>query len=302
MSKIFVAGLINLETATKTPYFPIDEGGIHYEFFGINTVTSGSGFNISKALSKLGTDVYLASIVGDDTLSNIVYSDLEKNNIQKRHVVQLLKNTPQSVILYDDFGNRKIISDLKDIQDMEYDTNNCIEDLRKSSIATICNTNFARPFLKIAKNMNIQVATNVHTISGIHDEYNKEFMEHANILFLSQDSIPGETDTYIKAIEREYGNDIIVVGMAEKGAMIYIKKDNFIGHFPAVKTREIVSTIGAGDALFAAFLHFYEKTKNPYYSIKAGILFASYKIGSASASKGFLSENQVEVFYNTIWK
>lgn len=302
MSKIFVAGLINLETAVKIPAFPINAGDIYYDFLGIDTVTSGSGFNISKALSKLGTSVYLTSVLGKESLSRVVYEDLEKSNIPKKHVVQLLDKTPQTVVLYDDYGNKKIICDLKDIQDIDFHVESHMDILEKSAVAAICNSNFARPFLKIAKEKNIPIATSVHTISGIHDEYNKEFMEYANILFLSQDSVRGETDQFIKAIEDVYKNDIIVVGMAEKGAMLYVKKDNFIGHFPAVKTRKIVSTVGAGDSLFAAFLHFYEKTKNPYYSIKAGILFASYKIGSASASKGFLTEEQVEIFYNTIWK
>lgn len=302
MSKIFVSGLINLETAVGIPKFPIDAGDIYYDFQGIDTVTSGSGFNISKALSKLGSRVYLTSILGKDSLSKIVYDDLDKNNISKNNIVELLDKTPQTVVLYDDYGNKKVICDLKNIQEINFQMEKTNELLEGCSLAAICNSNFTRPFLKIAKEKDIPIATSVHTILGIHDEYNKEFMEYANILFLSQDSVEGEIDQYIKAIEELYKNDIIVVGMAEKGAMLYVKNDNFIGHFPAVKTRKIVSTVGAGDSLFASFIHFYEKTKNPYYSIKAAILFASYKIGSASASKGFLTEEQVEIFYSTIWK
>ena len=45
-----------------------------------------------------------------------------------------------------------------------------------------------------------------------------------------------------------------------------------------------------GDSLFAYFLHFYAKTKDPRYSLRLATVFASYKIGDTSACRGFLDE------------
>ena len=50
----------------------------------------------------------------------------------------------------------------------------------------------------------------------------------------------------------------------------------------------MVNTIGAGDALFSGFIHFYLKSKNPYQALQKAMLFASYKIGSTGAADGFL--------------
>lgn len=60
----------------------------------------------------------------------------------------------------------------------------------------------------------------------------------------------------------------------------------------------IVSTIGAGDSLFASFIHFYinghsPNGHSPYDALQNAIVFASYKIGEKGASKGFLTERQL---------
>ena len=82
--------------------------------------------------------------------------------------------------------------------------------------------------------------------------------------------------------------------MGENGLLIYTKEKAEIQFFPAVKTRAVVNTIGAGDALFSCFIHYYNKTKDAYYSIKMAMIFASYKIGENGGANGFLSENELE--------
>jgi ribokinase len=62
-------------------------------------------------------------------------------------------------------------------------------------------------------------------------------------------------------------------------------------------TRPVVNTIGAGDALFSAFIHAYAQSYDPYESIRQAILFASYKIGEKGAAEGFLSVQEFEALY-----
>ena len=60
---------------------------------------------------------------------------------------------------------------------------------------------------------------------------------------------------------------------------------------PAVSIRPVVNTVGAGDALFSAFAHFYVKGNDPTEALSKATVFASYKIGESGASKGFLTED-----------
>lgn len=67
-----------------------------------------------------------------------------------------------------------------------------------------------------------------------------------------------------------------------------------------MQTRLIVNTIGAGDALFSAFVHYFAKAKDPRDALKRAMVFASYKIGATGAADGFLDESGLEELYITL--
>lgn len=145
--------------------------------------------------------------------------------------------------------------------------------------------------------MGITVATDVHVLKDIHDSYNRDFIQYANILFMSDEGITGSPEAFARKILDEYGNDVLVIGLGSKGALLCVKKDGFIGRFKAIKTREIINTIGAGDALFSCFLHYYNKTGDPYLSIRKAIVFASWKIGEKGSAQGLLNEEALDDLY-----
>ena len=72
-------------------------------------------------------------------------------------------------------------------------------------------------------------------------------------------------------------------------------------HYDSVKTNEVVNTAGAGNALFACFLHYYQETKDSINAIKNALLFASYKIGFMGTSNGFMTVEQVAQWRDLIW-
>ena len=169
--------------------------------------------------------------------------------------------------------------------------------LNECDIAALCNINFSRPYLKKAREMGKLVATDVHVISAVNDEYNTDFMKYANILFMSDENIGDNVEDFVREVISKCDNDIIVVGLGAKGALLYVKEDNFMERFNAVTTRKVVNTIGAGDSLFSAFLHYYNKERNPYLALKKAIVFASYKIGESGAAEGFLTEEELDKLY-----
>ena len=295
MSKILVSGLINIETNLEVDSFPIQYEPVKYPFFGITSSVSGVGYNIAKALTILGNKVNLMSIVGKDTFGAVIKETLSHDKIKSKYVIESMKNTPQSVIIFDKKGKRQINTDLKFIQNEVYPVGKFDEAVKDSSIAVLCNINFSRPYLEKAKKAGKIIATDVHAVSNINDKYNRDFMSYADILFLSDEKLPCLPQEFAKKLMNKFGNGIIVIGLGKKGALLCVKKDNFTERISAVKTRKIVNTIGAGDALFSAFIHFYFKTKNPYLSIKKALIFASYKAGASGGAEGFLTENQIKV-------
>ena len=296
MKKILVSGLINTETTVKIKSFPIKYFPIDYPFFGVNTRVSGVAYNLVKALKSLGDDVSLVTMTGDDFSADYIKAEVVNAGADTKYINSILKATPNSVVLYDGNGKRQIYCDLKDVQDVKYDFKE--ELYMDSDVVIACNTNFNRELLKKAKAAGKIIATDVHVLGDIDDEYNQDFMKNANILFLSDENIKTDYKKFLMSIEEKFGNDIIVLGMGNKGALMYVKEENKFYELPAVNVNKVVNTVGAGDALFSSFIHFYAKGLKPIDCLKRAEVFAAYKIGYDGASVGFTDEQTVEKIVN----
>ena len=297
MSKILVAGLTNIEVTLKVDSFPIPYCPVLYPFHGINSSVSGVGFNVAKALTRLGDSVNFLSLVGKDAAQKLVKQALSDEDIRGKYMLDRLKQTPHSVVIYDSHGNRQINVDLKDIQESFYPQVLFEQALVDCSLAVLCNINFARPFLDLARRTGKRIATDIHAIADIEDAYNRDYMAAANILFMSHEHLPCSPEDWAKWLMHRYGTEIVVIGLGGQGALLAVKDDNFIERIPAVNLRPIISTIGAGDALFSCFVHYYQQTNDPYESIRKAVVYASYKIGATSAADGFLSAQELDAWF-----
>jgi len=300
MSRFFVAGLINLETTLAIDGFPVPYFPVRYPFFGIQTTVSGVGYNIAKALNMLGDQVDFASLIGGDDNGDLVRKALEADRIDDGLILSNVNETAQSVIIYDRQGKRQIHTDLKDIQDQAYPLDKAITAIEQADLVVICNINFARPLLKAAKNAGKWVATDVHALSSLEDDYNQDYLRAADILFLSDESLPDSPEQIARKILNQFNTRIVVLGLGAEGALMGVRRDGFIGRFPAVRTREVVNTIGAGDALFSAFIDRFQRTRDPYLAIRQAMVFASYKIGEKGAAQGFLTGEDLDCWIGKI--
>ena len=292
MKNIMVSGLITIETTVKTEDFPVNYSPVDYKFNGVHSTISGVGFNIIKAIKTLGANPVLFSITGNDIYKDAIKNELNKLGLDDKYVLPIIKETSQSVILYNE-ERRKIILDLKNLQETKYPADKIHEVINGIDTAILCNINFSRDLLKIVRERGKLIASDVHVINDINDEYNKDFMIYSDILFLSNENILGREREFLFELTGKYNNKIIVIGMGGNGLLLYVRENNEIKHYPAVKTRDVVNTIGAGDALFSSFIYFYTKTKDVHYSIEKAVIFASYKIGEKGAAEGFLSEKEL---------
>jgi ribokinase len=290
MTKIIVSGLVNIETSCKVRKFPIDYYPIDYSFFGVKSAVGGVGMNISKALKTLGDDVRLVTCLPNelDMEAKNILAELEKQQIDV-NVSYCLKETPTSVVLYDEQGRRQIYCDLKDLQekrisaaDVEFDSADAL---------IICNSNFNRELLQACRAKGKTIITDVHVLSNIDDEYNKEFLANADILFLSDECVGDNKKDFMFRLYGKYRNKIIVMGCGKDGALIL--DNGNINHVPAVDLVPVVNTVGAGDSLLSCFVHFYIGGYDSLTSLKLACTFAGYKIGTNGASNGFISHDEV---------
>ncbi|MDD6251331.1 MAG: carbohydrate kinase family protein [Oscillospiraceae bacterium] len=293
MSNISICGLVNMEVTVGIDSFPFEYRPIDYRFFGVASNPGGVGYNLSLAFKALGDEVNLMSFCADDPAGRLIKAELEAKGVSTDNILTENKATAQSVVLYDKEGKRSILCDLTDNQELSYPEDKFIASTENADIICLCNINYAASRIEDAKKTGALVATDVHCLSDINDEYNSRFMKAADIVFLSNEAIMGREAEFSADIMRKYNNKIVIVGMGKEGALLRTTPGEEPQHIPSVYTRPVVNTVGAGDSLFAAFLHFYAKTRDAEKSLVKAAYFASYKIGENGAAKGFLSEEKL---------
>ncbi|MBI3158348.1 MAG: carbohydrate kinase family protein [Chloroflexi bacterium] len=297
MVNILVSGLINIETTVGVEEFPIPYSPVEYNFFGVDATVSGVGYNVSKALTRLGDRVSFLSVIGRDLAVASVRAEFAANYLSDEYVLEVAAQTARSVIFFDKEGRRKILVDLKDMQEQRYPMDIFERTIPSADLAVLCNINFSRPMLSAAAKAGKPIATDVHTISDLENEYDRDFMAAADILFMSHELLPAPPREFTAEVMKRYKPRVLVVGLGKQGALMRLRDDEQSYTYPAVDVRPVVNSIGGGDALFSAFVHYYFASQDPHAALKRSLVFAGYKVGARSASEGFLSSQRLEELY-----
>lgn len=289
MARISVAGLYNLETNLGIDGFPLPYFPVCYPFNRISQCHAGVGYNVAVALNRLGNEVRLATLVADDEPGRHMRAALHRHGLADEHVASRLTATPQAVILVAPDGSRQIHCDLKDIQDTAYPAQAWPALLDGCDAVVACNINFARPLLEQATQRRLLLATDVHVLADFDDAYNRDWLAAADILFLSHEKLPCSPLQAIGQLRRRYKNRIIIIGLGADGALL-AEAGHEPHHLPAQARRPVVNTIGAGDALFSAFIDQYLRLGSAPAALARAQIYAGWKIGSSGATEGLLDQ------------
>ena len=304
MGKFMVAGFVQFETIVKVDDLPLPYKEFESIPETINTDIGGAGFNEAMALRWLGDEVDFMSMVAKNMSRSQIHAYLEKNevNLSTDYVLQKLDGMPTSVVLYKTSGKKQIFEDVKDIRTVEYDFDLFERQIQDKDMVLISNCNFCRPVLALAKKYNTPIALNVRSMRAEKIANKADFLAAADIVYISDDDLEGDPYDCINECRKKYDPEIIIMGMGDRGVILYMREDNSVIEYKPVKTYEVVNTVGAGNAIFSSFLHYYVKTKDARDAIKNALLFVSYKISFVGTSNGFMTEEQIEQWRKLIWK
>lgn len=300
MARLTIVGNINLETTVRVEGFPVPYQPTTFVPFGVSTAVSAVGYNLARALTTLGDDVVLASLVGADAAADIVRARLASDGIGGEFVLDAAAATPQSVVLYDGSGARAVHTDLKDVLDRTYPPERFARALVGSQLAVLTNIAYSKPLIAVARERGVPIATDLHTLTDLDDAYNAPFLRSASVLFVSGELIAVSPAAWAEALLAVSPAEVVVVGLGAQGAFLAVRSSGLREQLPAVYTRPVVQTGGAGDALFACFLHGYLLTGDPRRALRAATAFASYKLGTANSGEGFLTHADLEALLTSL--
>lgn len=288
--RVLVAGAINIETTVPVAGFPIPYAPVAFNA-GIASAVSGVGWNLARALTALGSEVVFLSVAGPDPAGTAVREEIARSGIKA--VIAATAATPLSVILYDPAGRRRAETDLKGVQETTFPVAAFDEAVAGCDLALLSNSNWTRPLLSRAAAAGVPVATDLHEVRSLDNPYDADYMAHATVLFFSGELLPGPPEAFVAQLWDRADARVVGVGLGSRGALLALRGSP-PRLIPARSLRPVVSTIGAGDALFAAFLHFHARLGDAVAAMERAVAFAGWKVGEASASAGFLSEARVE--------
>ena len=300
MGKFIVAGITQLETIVKVDRIPLDFRAFTQLNNAVHTSAGGDAFNISLALKWLGDDIKFMTVVGRDQSTAIFNPPDREVTLDTSYVLPLMNETPMEVMFFDNERNEQAFEDLKDIRDVGYDMSLVDPIINDCDMVVLSNANFCRPIMQLACEHGKRLAVKIHSFSREKEKFNADYLSAADIVYFSE-GVNEDPYRFVQSMAEKYDIDTIILGQNSSGVLLHDSKKQMTVHYDSIRTGKVVNTAGAGNAQFACFLHYYNKTGDAVNAIHKALLFTSNKIGYMGTSNGFMTEAQLEQWESLIW-
>lgn len=287
--RALIVGNVTLETSLRLDAFPLPNAS-SYQPHRMSLSVSGVGFNITRALQVLGTDVRLASVIGPDEAGTFVQATLAGSRSFSTHF-HVGARTGQSLVLSNASGARHVHTDVGGVASAAYPPELFDVALAGCDLTVLTNIDYTRPLLERAVAAGVPISTDLHAIQNLDNPYDQDYLAAASLLFFSGECLPNPLET-VATLRRRFDPELAVVGLGEQGALLSERGRETV-HVFAFSVANILSTVGAGDAMHAAFCHFWLAGEAPEHALRLACAFAARKITVAEGSKGFVSEAEV---------
>jgi len=247
---------------------------------------SGAAGNSALILAKLGADVKLLTVLGNDQLGRIYKEMYENLGVDTDNVKIIVGRTSLSVGFKEEKGERFFLTNLgvtgaADFSSL-FDTKGI-----KDSVVLICGVNlipsmwkdeFVNVVEELSKDNLVALDTGCPKPEDWEEfrEVVKKLLKHVHIFLPNEEEFISfnDTSTLEKAIEKYRKNEYptAIVKLGPKGAAI-VSKDLF-KTIPTIPIKGgLEDTVGAGDSFNAGFLfHF---VKDNTLSLESSVVFAS---------------------------
>jgi len=278
VAQIVVVGVASLYMAAGvTGEFPLEYAPVA-EPDWMQAGVTGSGAHIAKVLNALGDEVRLCTLAGTDPAGLTIRSDLRANGLSDEGIVDAGATWIGAVLVAPD-GRRMSLPYMAAMSAVAYPAETFHRLAAGADLAVLTNARFCRPLVAHAARLPVPVAVDVHLISAIDEPRNRPWLEVADILFCSHERLPCLPEDWIAQVFASYpGCQVVGIGQGAEGALLGLRDGTLI-RVGAVTPRGVVSTAGAGDALFASFLHGWLATGNPVDALRTAVLHAGWKLG-----------------------
>lgn len=276
-STIVVAGVTSLYMAMPVAEFPLPYASQRFPEW-MRAEVSGAACHIAGTLRTFGDEARLCTLVGKDLAGAAIGTALRARGLWGPGVVTAPRSSLGVVLVASD-GRRSGHPYVAAVNTVEYPVEVFRHLVEGADLAVLTNTAFVRPLLGVARERDVPIAVDVHLITEVDDAYNRPWLEVADVIFCSHERLSCSPKRWVARIFQRYpGCAVAAVGLGGRGCVMGLA-DGALIEVAAVAPRGVVSTAGAGDALFASFLHSWLATGNPVAALEDAVLHAGWKVG-----------------------
>lgn len=290
-SRLMVVGVTSLYMSVGVPEFPLRYTPTMTPLW-MRAGVSGSAGHMAKIMRALGDEVSLCTLATHDPVGQAIRADLASHGLLGRGVVDG-GDCSLGIVLVAPDGSRMGLPYLAGVGAVEFPVELFHHEAQSADLAVLTNAKFVRPLIPLADRLGIPIAMDAHLISRVDDDYNRPWLEVADIVFCSHERLSCEPAEWVAQVFGRYpGCEIVGIGMGSEGCLLGLR-DGTLVQVAGVAPRGVVSTAGAGDALFAAFLHSWVATGNPVRALESAVLYAGWKVGDSFPASSLLSEAEL---------
>jgi len=300
MMKIAVIGSTNMDLVSYIDTIPA--AGETREAAGFNTACGGKGANQAVAAGKLGADVMMVTVIGDDLFGEKSMDNFLENNIDTEYVWTATGvASGVATILVDETSQNRIL--------IHKGANACLtpevieeaaEALKECGLIVL---QLEVPIETVYAAIDFGKANNIPVLLNPAPANKDLSMEKACLcdFFVPNETelailtgMPTDTEEQVKAAAQtlvDKGLKNVIVTMGSKGSM-WLSKDNFLV-VPAVKV-EAVDTTGAGDSFIGCFVENYSRTQNIPEAMKEASRYASLSVTRKGTQESYLTREEFD--------
>lgn len=268
-----------------------------------NCFSGGVTANYCVATARLGAQTGFFGAVGDDDFGEFLIKAFQKENVDTTYLIKKKgKETAVNFIVVNTNNGEKFIVQspcMRSTAPEKVDFKDSFLDGVKLVHSTAIYPELTAHIFKQAKKRNILTSLDLEKQIAIWGlEKLNPILENTDILLpnkagamqLTQTKTPQQAAlTFL-----EWGIDLIVITLGEKGAIAFTPEE--LINVPAYKV-PVVDTTGAGDTFCGAFTYIYGiKKKKLRFALQFSVAAASLKIQHLGARTGMPTFPQVEEF------
>lgn len=291
MASVLVVGGVTWDTLLYLDHLPEPRPQTVFSH-GYHETLGGTGAGKALNLARLGFDVTLHALLGEDAVGQQAAGRLTAAGVRLLAETDPL-GTERHVNLLDAQGRRLSIYANSATFEPDIDLPGLEALIPRHDVLVLNIINYARRLIPAARRLHVPIWCDVHDYDG-ESAYHQDFVDAATTLVFSSDAMPDFRAFMHAQIQR--GKQLVICTHGKDGATA-LSADGRWYETPIIDAYPQVDTSGAGDSFFAGVLYGFSQGYDVERCLRLGAIVGGLCVTVQELSHPDLSPARVEAEY-----